>query len=166
MGLTSGRDRQVLGFLQGGAPDDLEVPEKDYDHHMSDKIIDMLEKLLKDFKGQKEDADETEAGAVKDYTELMKEKKKVVAKKEDEHEEKKKLKATATEDLATASENLTGFNAQLLDDQQYMTRLVGVCHDKAVTWDQRSNARADEISALSAALSIIEGTVKEKAKDV
>merc|ERR1719463_671955 len=93
----------------------------------------------------------------------MEEKKEVVKKKQGEHEEAKKEKGTVTEDLATASENLTGFNAQLLDDQQYMTRLVSVCHDKAVTWDQRSKARADEISALSAALSIIEGTVKDKA---
>merc|ERR1719316_1366110 len=134
MGLTSEKDKVVLGFLQGEHREP-EVPEKDYDYHMSDKVIDMLEKLLTDFKQQKDDADKAEASAVEDHKALMDEKKEVVKKKEEEHEEAKKEKGTVTEELATASENLTGFNAQLLDDKQYMTRLSAVCHDKAVTWD-------------------------------
>merc|ERR1719443_87869 len=40
--------------------------------------------------------------------------------------------------------------------------LSKTCNDQADTWDQRSKARQDELSALSEAISIIKGTVSEK----
>jgi hypothetical protein len=40
--------------------------------------------------------------------------------------------------------------------------LSKMCSDKAKTWDQRSNVRSNELSTLTQAIGIIEGTVSEK----
>jgi len=51
--------------------------------------------------------------------------------------------------------------AQLKDDQLYLKDLTERCEVKAKEWDQRSQMRADEITALTKALEIIEGGAKD-----
>ena len=46
-------------------------------------------------------------------------------------------------------------SAQLLADQQYVMEPSKMCHDQAVTWDQRSQLRANELSALTSAIHIV-----------
>merc|ERR1719181_2189030 len=72
------------------------------------------------------------------------------------------MKADAIAEIAANSEQLTTTAATLLDDQQYLMELSQMCSDKSKTWDQRSQVRADELSALTSAIIIIEGEVSDK----
>jgi len=76
---------------------------------------------------------------------------------------KEEARATETENLAVAQADLTVTNSVLNDDRLYLKDLVSKCETKAKEWDQRSNMRADEIAAITHALSIIEGSVKDYA---
>jgi len=65
-------------------------------------------------------------------------------------------------DIASKREELVNAEAQLKDDQVYLKDLTTRCEERAKQWDQRSGLRANEVEALSQALTIIEGTVTEK----
>merc|ERR1719161_1495751 len=65
-------------------------------------------------------------------------------------------------EIAADNEELTMFNAAVLDDQNYLKELTQICSDHAKTWDQRIKIRADELSALTAATEVIKGRVAEK----
>merc|ERR1719387_1655008 len=75
---------------------------------------------------------------------------------------KKKRTAQKTESIATASGDLTATKAVLTDDQQYIKDLTAKCELKSKEWDQRSQMRQDELTAISTAISIVSGKVKEK----
>mmetsp|Transcript_18919 Transcript_18919/g.35300 ORF Transcript_18919/g.35300 Transcript_18919/m.35300 type:complete len:494 (+) Transcript_18919:2-1483(+) len=64
--------------------------------------------------------------------------------------------------IESKSQELTTVSANLLDDQEYLSQLAKNCKEKAITWDKRSEVRADEISALTQAMGIIEAKVKSK----
>merc|ERR1719453_1919392 len=55
-------------------------------------------------------------------------------------------------------------DAMLNDDRVYLKDLTDKCETKAKLWDQRSQMRADELSALTQALSVLESAVAEKAE--
>merc|ERR1719326_64472 len=82
--------------------------------------------------------------------------------KETELSDAKSEKAQTEEAIASKSQQLSTVAAVLLDDQQYLRELSQMCSDKAKTWDQRTKVRQDELSALTAAMTIVKGTVKEK----
>merc|ERR1719487_21893 len=50
----------------------------------------------------------------------------------------------------------------LTDDETYMHDLTAKCEMKAKEWDQRSQMRADELTALSQALAVMQDRVKVK----
>ena len=58
--------------------------------------------------------------------------------------------------------DLTETNAVLNDDRLYLKDLTSKCETKAKEWDQRSQMRADELTALSKALGIMQDRVKTK----
>ena len=60
--------------------------------------------------------------------------------------------------------DLTETTAMLNDDRVYLKDLTEKCETKAKLWDQRSQMRADELSALTQALSVLETTVAGKAE--
>merc|ERR1740138_1399485 len=62
-------------------------------------------------------------------------------------------------DLATTQMDLTETTALLHDDRTYLKDLTEQCERKAREWDQRSQMRKDELTAIGTALEIIEGTV-------
>merc|ERR1719213_567169 len=51
--------------------------------------------------------------------------------------------------------------ALLKDDELYLKDLTSKCELKAREWDQRSQMRSEEVTALTAALKIIKGRVKD-----
>merc|ERR1719284_1948790 len=79
-----------------------------------------------------------------------------------ELETAKKNRDDVIAQIEEASEELSTVSAQLLEDQQYMMELTKMCHEQAVTWDQRSKMRADELSALTSAINIVGGEVSDK----
>jgi len=157
LGLSSVATQKAFALFQ----EEPEVPTQDYDFH-SDSVIETLEKLLKDFRAQKEEVDAAEVKAVAAFDALMQEKTDFIKRKNTELEDTKKEKATVISEIATSSKDLTTVSAVLLDDQEYMKGLSKICTNKAKTWDQRSGVRQDELSALTAAITILKGAVSEK----
>jgi len=138
-----------------------DVPTEDYKFH-SDSIIDTLEKLLVDFRAQKKQLDEDEVKSVSAHEMFVQEKTDFVNNKTTELDVAKKTKGERISAISLKNGELTTVAATLLDDQQYLTELSKMCSDKAKTWDQRSQMRQDELSALAAATEIIKGTVTDK----
>merc|ERR1719198_250497 len=92
----------------------------------------------------------------------MQEKTDLVKRHKQDLEEARKDKAKTIEEIGAASEELCTTRAQLLDDRQNLSELSEMCVNTAKTWDVRSKVRADELSALSAATTIVKETVAEK----
>merc|ERR1719498_126620 len=138
-----------------------EVPMQDYDFH-SDGIIETLEKLLKDFQGEKAAVDAAEVKSQAEHDRFVQEKTDFLKRKNAELEDAKKKKAETQEEIAAASQRLSTVSAMLLEDIAYLKELGKMCHERAITWDQRSQCRADELNALTQAIAIIKGTVSEK----
>merc|ERR1719311_601277 len=67
--------------------------------------------------------------------------------------------------IEAANQELSTVSAQLLSDQQYVMELSKMCHEQAITWDQRSRMRADELSALTSAIHIVGEDVVEATTD-
>merc|ERR1719353_1397094 len=57
-------------------------------------------------------------------------------------------------------------NAVLNDDRVYLKDLTIKCELKAKQWDQRSSMRADELSAITQALTVLTGSVATQAGKV
>merc|ERR1719352_557752 len=62
-------------------------------------------------------------------------------------------------DLVESEENMK-------DDEQYLKDLTAQCEARANDYDQRSSMRNDEVTALSTALKILKGDVKDRADTV
>jgi len=157
LGLGGEQDKKLsTAFLQG-----TDVPTEDYTYHSTD-IITTLESLLTEFKAEKTDVDTEEASAVSAHEAFVQEKTDLKTTKEGDLETAKKEKAAKQEEIATQSTQLSTVAAVLLDDQQYLAELAAICQGKASTYDKRIKVRQDELSALTAAITIIGSTVSEK----
>ena len=156
LGLATEKSKKALAFLQ-----QTDVPSEDYKFHSGD-IISTLEDLLKDFKTTKADVDAEEVSAVQEHTMFMQDKENVVKTKEGQVQTAKKEKDNTVASIATASQDISTTSANLLADKEYLMKLSDMCSDKATTWDARSKVRQDELSAITQAIAIVSGAVKEK----
>mmetsp|Transcript_76575 Transcript_76575/g.135685 ORF Transcript_76575/g.135685 Transcript_76575/m.135685 type:complete len:757 (+) Transcript_76575:81-2351(+) len=145
-----------------------EDPEEtwEYDGFHGGDIIAMLKDLDGKFKAEKSALDQAESARVQAFNTFITTKtnfiedpatglKKQLADKTEE-------RATKIVELETASKDLTVTAATLLDDQSYLLELTQICKDKGKTHEQRETVRTDELSALTAAIAILKGTVTEK----
>merc|ERR1719160_1319180 len=149
--------RIVTSLLQ----QDPGVPMQDYDFH-SDGIIGTLEKLKEDFTSTKIDVDEAEVKAQQKFDMFKQDKVDFIKAKNVELESANKERDDVIAQIEEASEELSTVSAQLLADQEYMMELSKMCHEQAITWDQRTQMRADELSALTSAINIVGGEVSDK----
>merc|ERR1719428_2131871 len=150
--------RMVTSLLQQDQPG---VPMQDYDFH-SDGIIGTLEKLKEDFTSTKVEVDEAEVKSQQKFDMFKQDKVDFIKAKNVELETAKKNRDDVIAQIEAASEELSTVSAQLLEDQEYMMELSKMCHEQAVTWDQRTQMRADELSALTSAINIVGGEVSHK----
>merc|ERR1719191_1198468 len=131
-----------------------EVPMEDYSFH-SEEIIQILEDLKKDFTSTKNDIDAEEVKSVAEHDAYMQGKTSAKKDAEGDLDKAKKSKGATISEIESKMGELTTVSATLLDDQQYLMELAKTGQSQAVTWDQRSNMRAEELSALTEAISII-----------
>jgi len=130
-----------------------------YKYH-SKEINKLLDKLLKDFKDEKQAGRDkwgktkTACGEEKDgLNKQMMDNLDAIAKAEKKIEELAEKIAKDRGDLVSAQE-------QLQEDEVYLKDLTAQCEEKARDFDQRSSMRGDEVTALSTAIKIISNKVK------
>jgi len=148
--------KAVAAFLQTKVdPDD---PE--YKYH-SQGIIDVLQDLHGDFNAEKKQVDEewaktkqAEENLIADLGSQMTENSNTI----DTLERDVSGLATA---IAQDREDLVDAEALMKDDQLYLKDLTERCEQRAGAYDQRSLLRADEIKALTEALVLLTGDVKD-----
>jgi len=158
--LSPKQQRSITALLQTDADD---APEGDFAFH-GDDIIATLQDLEKEFKAKKAEVDQIEGQNKKDFNEVMKSKTNEKKTAEGDKKTAEGEKDTADENIAKATEDMVKEEALLKDDELYLKDLTAKCELKAREWDQRSQMRSEEVTALTAALKIIkEGVVDNSA---
>merc|ERR1719194_373413 len=155
--LSPKQQRSITAFLQTDADD---APEGDFAFH-GDDIIATLQDLEKEFKAKKAEVDQIEGQNKKDFNEVMKSKTNEKKTAEGDKKTAEGDKDTADENIAKATEDMVKEEALLKDDELYLKDLTSKCELKAREWDQRSQMRSEEVTALTAALKIIKEGVKD-----
>merc|ERR1719298_9992 len=140
---------------------DPEVPMEDFTFH-SEEIISMIEGLLSDFKTKLSEVKIEETKKVADYDLQMQADTDERAAAAKELKDTNELKAQKMEAIASSSKELTETSATLTDDQTYLKDLTEKCNAKSKEWDQRSQMRQDELTALTTALTIVKEGVATK----
>lgn len=128
----------------------------------SGEVIEILEKLLDDFKDEKADLDEEEVKKVAAHDGLLQEKTSLKKSKDKEYEDAKAEKASTAETITQKSGDLSTISATLLDDQEYLKDLHAKCEDKSKMWDSRTEVRSSELTALTQAIQIITDLASKK----
>lgn len=154
LGLAGSLDSSLLQ----GAPD---VEMENYKGH-SGGVIDTLEGLLNTFRTKKNKSDADEVKRLSEHDMDMQEKTDLVKAKSLELSQTQKSRDDKIAEIAEDSQKLSVTSADLLDDKDYLNELYKSCEQKATSWGKRSQVRADELSALTAATTIIKGAVREK----
>merc|ERR1719265_506136 len=143
-----------------------ETPERGDDYaFQGGEILSMIEDLKADFKQTKSDVEADEEEAVSTYKTLIEDKTSERTTSDESMHNKKKRSAQKTENIAKSSGDLTATKAVLTDDQQYIKDLTAKCELKSKEWDQRSQMRQDELTAISTAITIVSGKVKDKTSE-
>merc|ERR1719454_1161485 len=158
LGLGGEEVQKAAAFFQQS---DVPVEMEDYKFHSSG-IIETLEKLLDSFRKEKADVDAAEVERVQEYDMFMQAAHDHVKAQTLAMEDAKKEREQVIEDIGTASQELTTVSADLFDNMEYLDELNHICSDKAKTWDQRTQLRANELTAITQAMGIVKATVSEK----
>merc|ERR1719443_2600799 len=153
----SKESHKVVTMLLSDKQPITDVPVADYTFHAGGIIL-TLEDLLNTFREKRTTLESDNTSAQSAYDLAMQAKNDQVSTAQQNLEAKTKERAEVTEDIQTNQADLTETNAVLNDDRLYLKDL------KAKLWDQRSQMRADELAALTQALLVLEGSVKEHAE--
>merc|ERR1719335_93075 len=149
-GMGSPKTKMSLSAMIAGLVQP-EVPMENYEFK-SGEVIEILEKLLDDFKDEKADLDEEEVKKVAAHDGLIQEKTSLKKSKDKEYEDAKADKASTAETITQKSGDLSTISATLLDDQEYLKDLHAKCEDKSNMWDSRTEVRSSELTALTQAI--------------
>merc|ERR1719183_2857248 len=157
MGLTPKHSKTLTALLE----QDPEVPMEDFAFDATE-VIKEVKSLKPGFEGKAKDLKVEEAKAVGAHTLIMQalidEKKKA----EKLLADASKIKAEDMKKIAESQTQLTQSTAEMTDNQAYLKELTEACNAKSKEWDQRSQMRQDELTALTSALTIVKGKVAEK----
>merc|ERR1719174_374879 len=154
----SPKNQQALAALLQQDP---EVPMEDFTFH-SEEIISMIEGLVSDFKTKFSEVKIEETKAVSDFDLQLQADTDERATAAKDLKDTNELKAEKMEAIAASSKELTETSATLTDDQNYLKDLTEKCNAKSKEWDQRSQMRQDELTALTTALTIVKNGVASK----
>jgi len=161
MGDAMGHSPHTQQALTALLQQDPEVPMEDFTFH-SEEIISTIEGLQSDFKTKLSEVKIEETKAVSDFDLQMQADTDERAAAAKELKDTTELKAEKMEAIAAASKDLTQTSATLTDDQNYLKDLTEKCNAKSKEWDQRSQMRQDELTALTTALTIVKEGVATK----
>jgi len=156
LGVHVDGDDKLVSLLQ-------QEPDEKMDYEFkSDGILDVLNGVLKEFEDRKSSLETEEEAALQSFEAASSAMNaEIIDYKASKDTAEEQLK-TAEETIAEDEETLTETTALMNDDKTYLKDITGQCETKAKEWDQRSNARNGEITALTKALEIM-GVANEKA---
>jgi DNA repair exonuclease SbcCD ATPase subunit len=157
MGHSPKHQQALVALLQ----QDPEVPMQDFTFH-SEEIVSTIEGLQSDFKTKLSEVRIEETKTVSDFDLQMQADTDERAAAAKELKDTTELKAQKMEAIAASSKELTETSATLTDDQNYLKDLTEKCNSKSKEWDQRSQMRQDELTALTTALTIVKEGVATK----
>merc|ERR1719473_910058 len=146
-----------MSFLQQGQDPSATytAPEANAYEFQSGGIVDMLEKLKKQFKDQKLKLEEEEMDAQYAYEGIMQLLTDNTENAEAEIARRSKVKAEREQDLADAQKDLAQTTADRDEDQKYLDDLTALCAQKRADFEKRQELRAAEIEAIEKAIDII-----------
>uniref|UniRef100_A0A7S0BAR7 Uncharacterized protein n=1 Tax=Pyrodinium bahamense TaxID=73915 RepID=A0A7S0BAR7_9DINO len=154
---TPGMRRVLAAFLQEkeqaeGAP---AVAAYDFQSH---GIIEVLEGLLKKFKGELDGVESDEANAAHYYDLEMIHLGNTIAKTKSDREEKAGIKAETAAASAKAKGDLGAVRKDLASDEAFLADMIATFQSKTATYMENQQVRKDELEALSKAIEIISST--------
>merc|ERR1719373_636205 len=96
-----------------------------------------------------------EEAAISAYKKLMESKKQEVEALTESISEKMQIVGELAVDIIEMKEDLTDTEAQLMKDQEFLKNLDSSCETKTKEWAERSKTRAEELTALSETIKIL-----------
>lgn len=151
-------ERSKQGAISAFLQQKVDPSDPEYKYH-SQGIIETLTKLLEDFTAEKADLDAEYSKTKKSCDDTISSLKTEMA---DNSDAMKKC-VTKIEELsggiAKTREDLVNTESLLKDDQLYLKDLTARCESSAKDWDQRTQMRNDELTALAGALEILKVNV-------
>merc|ERR1719217_1742385 len=145
----------LASFLQQDPAATYSAPEANAYEFQSGGIVDMLEKLEKQFKKQKLALEEDEMTAQHGYDSIMQELTDNIENAEAEIARKSKVKAEREQDKADAEKDLAQTTADRDEDQKYLDDLTALCTQKRSDFEKRQELRQGELDAIQKAIEII-----------
>lgn len=121
----------------------------------TDQIIGMLKQMEDTMKSVLSDGVKAEEAAIKTYDELMESKGQEVEALTDSIDEKMRLAGELGVDIIEMKEDLSDTEAQLIKDKDFLKNLDASCATKTKEWEERSRTRAEELTALSETIKIL-----------
>merc|ERR1719218_31812 len=140
----------LMDFIQQGEDPSstYAAPEANAYESQTGGVVDMLEKLKKQFKDQKLKLEEDEMNAQYAYESIMQELTDNIENAEAEIARRSKVKAEREQDKADAEKDLAETTAQRDEDQKYLDDLTALCAQKKNDFESRQELRAGEIEAI------------------
>jgi predicted nucleic acid-binding Zn-ribbon protein len=128
--------------------------------YRSNDIISTLKGLLKTFKQKKVEVDTEEANTRNDYEMAKQARENTIAFAEKDKAEKEALVASKEKELEETKQAKKEETDMMNADQAFMDELTTTCEQKAKDFDQRSETRVAEITAITKALEILRSGVQ------
>merc|ERR1719433_2019810 len=154
---TPGMTRVLAAFLQEKERQDGAPTVAAYDFQ-SQGIIDLLEGLLKKFKGELADVEEEESNEKHYYDLEMIHLTDTITKSTSDKEEKSVLKSKTAAASAKAKGDLADTRKQLAEDKALKAEIEATFAAKSATYEENQKVRKEELEALSKAIEIISET--------
>merc|ERR1719217_1344174 len=142
-------------FLQEDPASTYSAPEANAYEFQSGGIVDMLEKLKKQFKDQKTKLEEDEMNAQYAFDSIMQELTDNIENAEAEIARRTKVKAETEQERADAEKDLAQTTADRDEDQKYLDDLTALCTQKRADFAKRQELRQGELDAIAKAIEII-----------
>jgi hypothetical protein len=147
--------KALAEFLQ--QPDELSVsaPEANAYEFQSGGVVDMLEKLLREFKDKKSELEEEELKAQNAFSQIMGQLHNNKKAASSEVSKKTTLRAETEEEKSEAEGEREKTQQEKGADQAYRADTDGLCNRKTADFNARQTLRQEELDAISKAMEII-----------
>jgi len=161
--------RTIDAFLQQdqdpGSGMDYTAPEANAYESQSGGILDMLEKLLREFIDERTNLEKEETASQQNYEMLMSDLDSEIANANAGLEKDRVDKAKALKAKADAEGELVDTTTIRDEDQKFLDDTMATCAQKAKDFEARQQLRAEELEAINKAIEIISSSAVSGAAD-